>query len=608
MKYAFKQFFRTKWYLVLLVLFLAALMLTVSCCIWQMSSENLKEYENSFTTIGFVKQAEEGMKTEKYWDNGLEEYVYFKAPVYSYYEEPSILDFYTDYIVPPSHKPTYIAYSNDFGRTSRMRKPNLFLIEPFEDGTLDKPVRAKVVEILYESEYAAGDIFICDHYNKDPQTIYAGHTYVTQGFFNISNHKEKEPYTEFWTRTVMYSTQMQDKQEVYPIPILNNVLTYTHVQKVFHTAIEEYTDRAQLKPWYDYINARERMHDSATVSPVDSTDILYAFHEGTAALVEGRLITEEEFAAGKKVCLMPRDFAKPNKIAVGDTVNFSLYMADYARVPAMNFSPQGSTFWDFGILNDEGVPYTSFADLEYEVVGFYYYSNKTISPSGYEMAPNEILVPAKSLDVDDTNNIVATGPMDGYNTAFQIPNGEITAFLEAYENSGLDNLEFTFFDNGYEKLASGMKSMQFISLICIVVSLMATVAVILIISYQTASKQLTRLSIDRALGVSRRTCMVSVALPFSLILLLGAAGGTFAGFISSGLIMDTLHDSLNNMFSLKYSVWFENTETAMAGASALIPLLTGVFVVLLTLSVVLFYLHKKLKLKTLEVLSAAKQQ
>lgn len=198
--------------------------------------------------------------------------------------------------------------------------------------------------------------------------------------------------------------------------------------------------------------------------------------------------------------------------------------------------------------------------------------------------------------------------MDGYNTAFQIPNGEITAFLEAYENSGLDNLEFTFFDNGYEKLASGMKSMQFISLICIVVSLMATVAVILIISYQTASKQLTRLSIDRALGVSRRTCMVSVALPFSLILLLGAAGGTFAGFISSGLIMDTLHDSLNNMFSLKYSVWFENTETAIAGASALIPLITGVFVVLLTLSVVLFYLHKKLKLKTLEVLSAAKQQ
>ena len=156
-KYGIIQFFRSKWVAITFAVFiLMGLMLTLSCSIWVISDSNIKEYENSFSTIGFAKQKGAGTEVVATWDAGLGDYIYSDKEIYPVYKNISELSFYDNYIIEPKQHPFYTAFSDNlryYGSFDEKawisRWGSIIVFEPYETSVPNKPVKVKIKDVLW---------------------------------------------------------------------------------------------------------------------------------------------------------------------------------------------------------------------------------------------------------------------------------------------------------------------------------------------------------------------------------------------------------------------------------------------------------------------------
>ncbi len=570
LKNSLKQMRRTK---IKMIVFLLLIMLTVTFLslglnLWQTCNANMEKYEKVFTTIGVVNQRENSIKIIKSWDAAEKEYTYWDKPVYDSILPVSVLDFEgANYIIKPEQRAYYGAYCPDIKiyppdqeEKSMRMWGSIIEIMPYEDCIPTEPREVKVVKVLWGTTYKEGwNILFCDHFNDNPGALESGKTYITQAQ-SVPNYHTGSYHHAYREESIPANLTISSQKNKFGEMVADKDIPHENWEEVTDNFYETKTGQK----WKALSEASDRfIKHTFPVVPINKTEFLMDFLQGNVHISDGRDISDEEYGKGEKVCIMPQTFAKINDLKIGDKLNLQLYFADYERAASQTYMPWGGLVLNFGLLNSEGKAYPVFEDGEYEIVGFYNNIVKpTMQPTGYEMGYNAVVIPAKSVKNSDENNIVAYGPMKGYTTSFQIPNGTTREYLEKFKALGINNLEVNFYDGGYEKLASGMDNLKTVAVILVAISVVTTLSILLFFVFLFISKQKKRTAIERSLGMSKKECILSMLYGVLVITSIGAIMGSFAGFIITKFVMSNAMNAEKELYSTVYSNWVNNSDKA----------------------------------------------
>lgn len=230
--------------------------------------------------------------------------------------------------------------------------------------------------------------------------------------------------------------------------------------------MDVYLDTLLGAEWREIIQQVEISNHSVPVLGTDMLEAMYQFHENGAFLVEGRSLSEEDYAQGNRVCIISETLAASSGLTVGDRVDLSFYWGASWTDDMLDSYVRGQG------ANIASHPYNrkvgfSAEDMSFEIVGLYrqkeqwlqcsreWWKNETLRTNPYVFTPNTVFVPSKALE----NVPTYTEESDLFFTMV-LYNGtveETKAFLR--DNGYLDN-KLLYFDNGYSEIAETLNGFQ----------------------------------------------------------------------------------------------------------------------------------------------------
>ena len=566
-----KQLFRTpiKTIGFLLLIILAVSFMVLGASLWYSTTENIKAMDKAFRTIVTAEQEPESYGTLKEYNEYEFAYTHIQYPVYGnlvLVSELQGLD--VDYVSPPEHRPIYAGYNEQYRwYPYGMGSPadSLIIAEVVfdEDSDLMTPTMATITKMINGNTQREGNtIFFCNH-EYGPTRVEKGKTYVAYvGDGQRNTHDEYDVVVERSFLGSLASSQY-DKQtglfmeSEYKTPSFPSKFysPWLDTERGYYGSPMEVTegvyDSKEGQHLLATIEMIRRSRSMGLITPVSSTNYLMDFYWKETNIYRGRDITEEEYASGKKVCLISEEFAQLNHIDTGDKINFSIYAANYYTVPIYS--------WDSEYINTnaEGEAYPFFEDVEYEIVGIYRgrINLEQVIPAGFERTTFEVIVPANSIENSDENNIIDYGIMRAINTTFEIKNGTRDEFLAKAHAAGIDNLNFTFYDGGYMNLIRGINNLHSIAILLLGVGIVATLSILIFFIYLLVSKQKKRTAIERSMGMSKGKCFISLLAGIMFIAVLGAGFGSAVGFMLTDIVNVEAVEAMESeeAFSTKYS-------------------------------------------------------
>jgi ABC-type antimicrobial peptide transport system, permease component len=511
----------------------ASILSTLGVNMWQMSSSNVKAFQAAFTTIGTVEQKRTVLTKEEEWDAIEQTTMYYYRANYNAPIPLSLLNFKgADYIYKPEKRPFYGAYLPEY----ELLPPNTHwgMIGIIIEFTVDKDcVPDHAIEINVKKQLYArypintSTVWFCDRYNPKPDKLYAGKTYVMAMGESYQWTDESSLRSVFTPADMIGSVQYSEDGTL--LPDETHGILYEEVTDGFYQT-------EQGKRWLELAKNMERPFHTVPVTPTNNTKLLLPFYNGTSYVKTGKDISAEEYAKGDKVCLVSGSFARRNNLKIGDKITLPLYYANY-RDSAGGAYGKGDAWINFNLLNAQGKAYPIFYKADYTIVG-QYISVGGENYSGYTLAGNEIIIPTKSVRASDKDNIVGYGPMKGYTTSFQIPNGSIEKYQKAFNKLGRDDLDITFYDKGYTKLKAGLDNVKNMAFILFAAGLLATILILAFFCNLFIAKQKKRTAIERSLGISKWKCTYSMISGVILIVLIGSMIGSILGFFLTNTTAD----------------------------------------------------------------------
>ena len=628
--------------LFLVLVSLSASLLTLGVALYLIGEANMKRLEEVFVTIGLVSQSPDGDEEGRSWDAENQKYTAYKMPVYNEIVSPDVLMFDgANYSIPPKHRPYYGAYDpllkypdSSYIRLIAQTRTTfpIVVVTPLEDCVPDHPVELRLLKELYGINGSATreaedweTILFCDHYNPNPPKLTAGKTYVMALQWRNSHRDWEKTHTgvdamrgEFAPRSdgstynAIVSTQYTPDGQLIPDekPLAN----------AYQEVTEGFFDTPAGQRWLELVKAMDISEHTYPVIPTDNTQLLMSFYNGNASIVDGRDITAEEYSRGQLVCLISRQFAELNGYAVGDTLPVKLYYADYRDSASRDFPPDGLQLGNPNhLLNAKGKCYDVFEQHDYTVVGIYNEINQASYSSGYDMAGFGVVIPGASVRNSDANNILDYGPMKGFNTVFQIPNGSVEQYQALWNQaSGTQdgkesNIQITIYDKGYTQIKAGLLQIKQVAVALLVSGLLVTVLILLFFCNMFIGKQKRRTAIERSLGMGKRACTISLLTGVLAIVMLGSLVGSTAGYALSGGVMGMLSALSESVsYSTEFSNWAQaaNDVSQMrlvtGMVSPLVPLICCAAIILLALAISLVQIRGNLRSEPLKLLSAPK--
>lgn len=519
------------------VLFLALLIFASALCsigrgFQIINREKMGAYEDSFMTIGTVEQKADQVKERMIWDAEIKNYHIYNSSVYNSYVPLSVLDFEgAEYLSGPERRCFYGSYMPEYEMYNLgMSLSEIVEGSPVEDAVPDHPIQFKVTRVLAgEGGIREGHtINFCDHYNPNPEMIYADKTYVMSLSYHPGHEDEKEFEGDFVS-------------EYVPYPVLGSTQVDTEGKKVPDEVDDDYFCDEVTEGFYEserggrWLNLVLTWDNLRHTFPVTGTNDIYlmmAFYNGNAYISQGREFTKEEYARGDRVCLVSEQFARSAGFAVGDELPFALQYANYRQTAGRAFAT--NTAAAFSLINAEGEIYPIFEEGDYKIVGMY--GGQSGLRDEYGLGYNEIIIPSRSVKNSDADNILESGPMIGSNTSFRIENGTIDEFMEKWSRLQIPNVEITFYDRGYSELEANINNMKYIARLLIVMGVAMVLMVFGYFSWLFILKQKERTAVERCLGFRKRHSFVSLFSGIFLLILVGSVCGSMAGSFLSGEI------------------------------------------------------------------------
>lgn len=619
MKNSLKQMMRTpvRTGLFLILVVVAALLLTLGTCIWLKGNRTLAQYEDRFVTIGTVRQVPDSFEQTLEWNAETKDYDVRKYAQYSSYYTPEDMFFKeAEYIAGPeqrafyiSYGPEYLMYSVSLNPSALSRGALIAEFKPMEDCMPDESVKIQITKVIGGDQRMEGVVDnFCDHMNPNPQMLYKDKTYVA-----ILN-------SYLYIHGSMYDELMKSKNEVHigleyiPGSLATGLClpdgsvpedVFRGGQEIFEVTDGFYeTDAGQRL--LNLAQSEGIWRQCQPVTGTNKTCLLMPFYNGQAYISEGRDISEEEYAAGSKVCLAPKKFMENNGLSLGDQVKVQLLYTDTRVNAGRKFWLDGSIGFYSGLVDTAGEPLQVFESSEYEVVGIY---DVTISgtESIFDPGADELIVPMESIEARDGKNLLACGPMTDATSSFQIPNGSIDAFLKAWAayGNGTDKLEITFYDMGYSQLKAGIENMKKISLCLLVAGVILTVLLLFFFSHLFITKQVQRTAIERSLGMRASQCRRSMLSGFVLLIFIGAVAGSVAGTKFSGRV--SVVNAGQSYYETTYTEGLTNTGNEVAveeAADTQTPAVwSTLFIVITGVGIALGKMNRSLKREPMQLLS-----
>lgn len=529
-----RQLFRMKGRTVLFLLLLA--LASGLCSLGRefliTNQAKMEAYEDSFMTIGTVEQKADQVKERMIWDAEDKDYHIFNDSVYNSYVPLSVLDFEgADYLSGPERRCFYGSYMPEYEMYGTgMSLSEIVEGSPVEDAVPDHPIAFRVTRVLIgQGGIREGHVIsFCDHYNPEPEKLYADKTYVMSLTYSPGHEDQKE-------------FEGDNPSEYIPFPVLGSTQVDMEGNRVPDEVDDEYFcdevtagfyDSPMGRRWLNIVAAWDNLRHTFPVTGTSDIYLMMAFYNGNAYISQGREFTEEEYARGDRVCLVSEVFARREGLVIGDELPLALQYANYRRTAGRSFAT--NTAAAFTLINAEGEIYPIFEEGNYKIVGMY--GGQSGLRDEYGLGYNEIIIPSCSVKHSDADNILESGPMAGSNTSFRIENGTIDEYMEKWNKLQIPNVEITFYDRGYSELEANINNMKYIARLLIVMGVTMVLMVIAYFSWLFILKQKERTAVERCLGFCKRHSFVSLFSGIFLLILVGSVCGSVAGSYLSGEI------------------------------------------------------------------------
>ncbi len=293
--------------------------------------------------------------------------------------------------------------------------------------------------------------------------------------------------------------------------------------------VEDVEKNPELKAYFEDIwqdiSIQQYTHNVVATNDVTSVP---AFHLGSAALTEGRLITQEEYEKGAKVCLVSEEMVKNQKWKIGDKLKMKLFESEY--IPGYD-----RNLYDQPIYDAEETPFVE--EGEYEIVGIYSryptVGNTELASNTLEILPYNIYIPTKSISKEREPEELL---VHGSTFSVKLKNGKVEKFLADMEAKGLTERKegryepkFTFYDQGYSAVESGLRSMNSTAKLLLLLSSVLLLIVCILVAYFFWQNQRQIVGIFRLLGGTKRQAVLAVLRCALILTVLGAATGGILG-------------------------------------------------------------------------------
>ena len=347
-----------------------------------------------------------------------------------------------------------------------------------------------------------------------------------------------------------------------------------------------------------YINAR-----SFGVMTTNDVTGIPAFNLGNMYIKDGRVISEEEYCSGSKVCMISKDLARTQGWKIGSKIYFNFYEFHYFT----NATKMGAQLSPHYTLTS---PDHFFDSGEYEVVGIYdvrpMTGSSTISEAAISVPWNTIYIPEKSLENAPAEE---DRPVTGALLTIWLENGKIEPFIERMNELGITGAKqgdyearFTFYDQGYSRIQPSLEALSGTAELLLILSSSLLVIAALLLAFFYAQSQKQSIGTMRLLGCSKARAFTAVMLSALIIAVTGALIGAAIGNALTASVGESIMANANQTPEefLAFSAYLaESTQVDVEfalGADAKVSLLTclvalGLFIAG-TLVFVLRYLGK----------------
>ena len=312
--------------------------------------------------------------------------------------------------------------------------------------------------------------------------------------------------------------------------------------------------------------ACELAANSLTAITTSDLSMIPAWASGDISLFQGRLFTQEDYDQGNRVCLISQQLLKLMGWEVGDTLDLSFYQTSYTLSPSVK--SQYSTFdpYLYDSMADVNLGRTTtlpkdhiFDENQFTIIGTYdgKVCDRDDSENDFQRSMHWLmmLVPESSVQNQPTPKL------SPYHTTLRIEPLMVQKFLAAAQSSGLmEEQEYgyqmglTVDDHGLSKMVAGLESLQQISRLTLVLSVVTAGLAVLVLAIVHLLQSRRQVAAMRSLGMRRAPAAMCLLVGILLAGLLGAAaGGAIGGALSARVtqrIVDTAQEeSLDASFS-----------------------------------------------------------
>lgn len=588
--FSIKQLFRQPGKAILFFLLMAAsTALVVTGVVMTIeNTQRIQMVEDTYSTIGMVEQLPVGTDAEVYPDPCLGTFTKFLSDYGDGYVQAESLDFPgAGYISSPEYRPYYISYLPDMSHTETVWKPKRHILEftPVKATTGDEgPVEVEITKVLYSNVFGNS---LNDRGGCKDQTLHEGDTIQLCQCFGITRYplQPGEKYVscvylyyhcpthdvdEYVAYSRPHSSQRNPdgtliENDSFPDVLERDTANPRSVRspQISHVTGSDFYEKGN--PGYRYVQWAEHyeIEDELYMTvATNSMNLLPTWHEENMVIASGREISTEEFAEGAMVCLVPDKLANRNRLSVGDKIDLPLLCSYYGDLSNID----GVAPADLSLLNANGEYYEPFWEQEYEIVGIY-----TRYGSYMEVGEDMFIIPAKSVQASDENNIAWFEPMSKATVSFEIPNGNITEFNNALLKAvpEAENLDITYDDRGYSEIMKSLDNSRGMALLLLLVGIMAALCIVALLLYFFVAKEKKRTAIERSLGMSKRQCRVSLLAGLMILTIVAAGIGSLCGAVVLDKVQETtakteIVDNLESQYTYdtRYSPWAKNRELA----------------------------------------------
>lgn len=273
--------------------------------------------------------------------------------------------------------------------------------------------------------------------------------------------------------------------------------------------VQKYLAQQGLDEYASLMNETEHMF---TAIHTDNMDMLFPILDEIMFFTEGRGLRPEDY--GKPVCVISEKLAAQNGLMVGD--HFTLALATGGYTSGKSIEAQ-----DAGI--ESGVPFTaadgvlSYGDSrEYEIVGLYSFTQRSILEDAYSYSYNDIFIPHEMKP----QSLAGARP---YTLSIRIAGADYEDFLNEAETPLMDlGYALRVSESEWESVKgiyTQMETRQGLTLLGVGLALIAVILIFAMLIMMLYQKEF---ALRRLLGASRKEAKHSFTVPFLVAALTAA--------------------------------------------------------------------------------------